>query len=102
LIPLNCSVGQCSLNSQLQDTCEAEDDDSGPEDDEVTCKENEEDEAGNDSLKEEDDEDDSQPLAPETMYFSFTEYDKVCKISSRCQVTQIVAMIDRRFKEEAK
>lgn len=76
----------------MQDTYEAEDD-------EVSVKETEEDEAGNDGL--EDDDLDSQPLPPQTMHFPFSEYGKVCKISSRCQVTQTVELIERKFKEEA-
>lgn len=75
----------------MEDTCEAEDD-------EVSVKETEEDEASNDGL--EDDDLDSQPLPPQTMHFPFSEYGKVCKISSRCQVTQTVELIERKFKEE--
>ena len=76
----------------MQDTYEAEDD-------EVSVKETEEDEAGNDGL--EDDDLDSQPLPQQTMHFPFSEYGKVCKISSRCQVTQTIELIERKFKEEA-
>ncbi|CAB72487.1 putative protein [Arabidopsis thaliana] len=79
-------------NVNRQDTYEAEDD-------EVSVKETEEDEAGNDGL--EDDDLDSQPLPQQTMHFPFSEYGKVCKISSRCQVTQTIELIERKFKEEA-
>lgn len=40
------------------------------------------------------DDDDSQPLPPENMFFGPTEYIKVCKVGSRCQLVQTVAMIE--------
>ncbi|XP_020888033.1 uncharacterized protein LOC9321926 [Arabidopsis lyrata subsp. lyrata] len=48
---------------------------------------------------EDDDDEESQPLPPESMYFSPTEYNKVCKVGSRCKVGQTVAMI-KAFDEE--
>ncbi|KAG7568041.1 hypothetical protein ISN45_Aa04g008780 [Arabidopsis thaliana x Arabidopsis arenosa] len=41
------------------------------------------------------DDDVSQPLPPESMFFSPTEYTKVCKIGRRCQLGQTVAMIEK-------
>ncbi|KAG7580648.1 hypothetical protein ISN44_As07g004650 [Arabidopsis suecica] len=48
---------------------------------------------------EDDDDEESQPLPPESMYFSPTEYNKVCKVGSRCKVGQTVANIEA-FDEE--
>ncbi|CAE6200325.1 unnamed protein product [Arabidopsis arenosa] len=54
------------------------------------------DDSGND-----DDEDDSQPLPPEKMCLDCSEYTKGCKIGTRCNVTEIVKLIEKEFKDEA-
>ncbi|KAL9812008.1 hypothetical protein AtNW77_Chr5g0115901 [Arabidopsis thaliana] len=41
-----------------------------------------------------DDDDDNQPLPPEVMYFDPTNYTKVCKIGTRCQLVQTVEFIE--------